>query len=234
MTVDPREYIEKDRRLPTTLSADAGKMLVVNAAESAYEHAPIGATGTGEIFMWPFDTPPSYGLMCNGAVKNVNDYPALGAKFGGVAGGTFTLPTINFAKNSLGVNTNTVEAESVGTHGHAASSSADHTHTVTVTSIADHSHDASSGSAGDHTHSTGGGSRASTPVSSASPRDIVMHYGGSTGSAGGHSHSVSVSGGGAHTHVATADAGGGFTPVITDHSGTNQPACTLLNFCIRI
>jgi len=54
-----------------------------------------------------------------------------------------------------------------------------------------------------------------------------------TGSGGSHSHSVTVNSASAHTHGFTTGSGGGHTPSINDYTGTNQPACTLINFCIR-
>jgi len=160
----------------------------------------------GEIFMWPLDAPPDNSLMCNGDSYPYDIHPELGALLGGVPGGNFTVPDISFAKNSKGSNTGTEEAESVGTHGHTADAVASHAHSVSVASNGSHTH---SVSAAGYTGITSGTGTAANDAASI------------TGSAG------------AHTHSASAGAAGGHTPVINEHAGVNQPACTLVNFCIR-
>jgi hypothetical protein len=234
MSVDPRIYIANDKRLPETLTvADAGKLLTVNAGGTGYENLPpSGSTGTGEIFMWPFDTPPAYGIPC-GATYNYDDYPALGALFGAIAGGTFNVPAVTFVKNSAGVNTGNLVLESVGTHGHTADALASHTHGVSVTSAPNHGHSISVNGVGDHTHpSSADATYKIQPVTTGG--NSAADQGSSTGGGGAHSHSASASSAGAHTHIASADAAGGHTPNINDHVGVNEPAHTLLNFLIRI
>jgi len=67
MTIEPREYIDNDKRMPVTLAGDSGKLLAVGAAETVYEHVPPGATLTGQIIMWPLNTPPAGFLLCDGS-----------------------------------------------------------------------------------------------------------------------------------------------------------------------
>jgi len=206
MTIDPREYITNDKRLPTSLSGEAGKFLVVNAAEDGYElAASSGTASTGDIKMWPLDTPPSGWLMCDGAAIDPG-YTALISLIGA------NTPNITFVKNSKGTDTNTTEAESVGTHGHGADAVLDHSHSVTVASV------------GNHTHGV--------PVY---PDPTIPSGGGAImqADATGTLATPSTNGAGAHNHSAVASSTGGHTPVIQDHSGTNQPACTLINFCIK-
>ena len=234
MSIEPREYIANDKRLPTTLSGDSGKTLTVSVDEEGYEHVDV-TTLTGQIIMWPLDAPPTGYLMCNGATYNYDDYPALGALMGGSSGGTFGVPDVTFAKNSKGTNTNTTEAEDVGTHGHDAGDLAAHTHDVNVSSVAAHTHSLSVNSNGAHTHayamdldSNCDGSGNTRYQGANYPNDA--HY--TTSSNGSHTHSGTASSGGSHSHTATADASADITG-IQDHVGTNQPACTLVNFCIR-
>ena len=113
----------------------------------------------------------------------------------------------SFVKNSQGTNTLTNEAESVGTHGHTADAVEDHTHTISVNSVGNHTHSSAAASSGISANASG--------------TSAAAQEGSSTGSAG------------AHGHTASAGNAGGHTPVIQDHMGVNQPACTLVNFCIR-
>ena len=178
-------------------------------ATSSYVVSNTGGGGviTGEIIMWPGNTPPTGYLLCNGATYNYNDYPELGALFGSSAGGTFDTPDIDlFAKNSRGTNTLTKESAGVGTHGHTSPS---HNHTVTVGSTGStHSHlidvgtaDAGTGQGAgrinDGTNTGNGGTEAST-----------------------HSHS---------TYSSYANT----TINSNQDTGPNQPVCTLINFCIK-
>jgi hypothetical protein len=225
MTIEPREYIDNDKRMPVTLAGDSGKLLAVGAAETVYEHVPPGATLTGQIIMWPLNTPPAGFLLCDGSAIPV-EFTDLIALIGA------NTPDIVFAKNSKGVGTTTQELEEVGTHGHTASPTS-HSHSITTASVGGHSHALSINSNGAHTHSTAGGTGAHTVVSSVSPRNITNYYGTSTGSAGSHNHSGTASSNGAHGHTTTANTVD-TTADISDHTGSNQPACTLINFCIRV
>ncbi len=237
MAVDPRKYISVDKRMPATLAGDAGKALTVSDDELSYEHADsgVGVPIPGQVIIWLFDTPPAGFLMIDGATHNYDDYPVLGALFGAGPGEQFTLPAPTFLKNSFGVNTNTVEPEGVGTHGHSTSLPAAHDHPVTVVSASSHSHSASVQGSGSHSHTTDASriSR-STNASSGSARSSVTSLTSSVVSGtGSHTHTATVTSGGAHGHSASTTAVVAPAPAITNHVGTNQPECLLVNLCIR-
>jgi len=209
MVVDPREYVEKDKRLPVSLAGDKRKVIVVNEAEDAYVHSDslVIESLTGEIILWPFDVPPGGFLICDGATYNYDDYPALGALFGAAPGGTFVVPDINFLKNSKGTDSNVNEAEDVGPHDHGADAVGDHGHGISVNSV------------GNHTHAVSGNAIAA----GSSPEIWVAANQG-----------VQSGGGGAHNHSASASGGGGHTPSIHTNTGVrNQPSCTRINFLIK-
>lgn len=93
---------------------------------------------SGEIKMWPGVTAPSGYLLCNGAIFNNTDYPALaailGTTFGGVAGTSFAVPDFRGrlplgSSSTVALNSNEGVAE--------ASRNLSHTHTAT---IVDHIH----------------------------------------------------------------------------------------------
>ena len=215
-------------------------MLRFNTTEEEFEGyngsewAAVGGAGLiGEIIMWPLDTPPTGFLICDGGEYAYNTYPELGALLGGSPGGNFNVPDIDlFAKNSKGTDTNTKETADVGTHGHTASAVSSHTHTGTTNSGGSHNHSASSNTTGSHTHSQMGVASGGWDLGSGS-RSIADDVYANTGSGGSHKHTITVNSVAAHTHGFTTGSGGGHTPSINDYSGTNQPACTLINFCIR-
>ena len=207
-------------------------------------------TPIGTIIMWPSNTAPEKYLICNGGQYAYDTYPVLGALMGGSPGGNFNVPNIeNFVKASLGTNTLNTETESVGTHGHTADAVAAHSHTTvsdgshthTASEGGSHTHSGSSNSTGNHNHSQLGQSSGGWDINTGGSRTIADDVTTNTGSGGSHSHSITVNSGGAHTHSTdsqgahthTVNDGGGHTPTINDHSGTNQPACILLNFCIK-
>jgi microcystin-dependent protein len=100
---------------------------------------PAGiAVPTGAISMWPTTASPGGYLLCDGAVYNNGQYPALAAllgnKFGGVVGTSFAVPDLR-GRIPLGVssvialaaNEGVAEALRSLAHTHAMT----HTHTVT-------------------------------------------------------------------------------------------------------
>ncbi len=202
MAINPREYVENDKRFPATLTGDAYKVLAINAAETAYEHVPVQAL-TGQIIMWPLDTPPDGFLICNGAAIPV-EHTTLIALIGA------NTPNISFAKNSKGTNTGNLVAESVGTHGHTATAVAAHGHSLNINSVGGHQHL--------RYHCTGTGSDGGNAIRR-QDQDCSSRTAGDTA--------------GAHGHNGSIGAGGGHTPIIENHTGVNQPAHTLVNFCIR-
>ena len=211
---DPRILIEKDKRLPDSLSGDANKAVVVNATEDAYIHSSsLSAVDiTGQIILWPLDVPPSGYLICDGAQYNVNDYSALGQLLGGVPGGQFNVPDLSerFPKGSGGSLTNTQENEEVGPHNHIADPIPDHTHGLNINSVLAHYHTVQSSLTTRQVHPGTGAVVPSPP--STNPTSEA----------------------GAHSHTGSNDSAGGHTLTINANTGTkNQPACTRLNFCIK-
>lgn len=256
MSVDPRKYIEIDKRFPDSMTGDANRVVTVKADESGYQHS--GAITVehlvGSVLMWPLDTPPQGYLICDGAEYDIATYPALGALLGENAPGSgkFNVPDISFAKNSKGVNTGTKEAAEVGEHDHGAMTEleGEHGHNMVTDSAGGHGHSAGSGgghshscgSVGNHTHSYARAYIKNTGQAGSSNEmrgDANTQTGGagahshSIGSVGGHGHSIGTSG--AHTHTATVQQAGEHSHKIPSHGvgEETQPACTLLNFCIR-
>lgn len=209
MASDAILLVQKDKRLPNSLAGDTGKLVAVNSAENSYEHVSPGSRLTGEVIMWVTNTPPTGYLSCDGLEYLIASYPTLAAILGTSSPGKFRTPAINFPKNSVGVNTLVAQAESVGTHGHTASGVADHTHTGTASSQGAHSHSVYCRSDSTSTMFNQGN-----------------NYGNGLGGR-------DTSSDGAHTHTVSIAGGGGHTPSITNHTGINQPACTLLHFCIK-
>ena len=254
MTIDPRDFVTNDKRIPTNMSGDQGKALVVNASEDAYEHsAQVSITDiTGQIIMWPTDTPPAGYLLCDGSAYDYDTYPSLGFILGGTPGTQFNVPNINFAKNSKGVGTLTEEAEDVKAHSHTVDAVADHNHPLSINSGGSHTHTTSStgshghgmSSDGNHSHTyrsslnqpaepaTGSGARVANdnwPTYNTSSAGSHTH---SIYSGGGHTHTVNS--GGSHGHSGSAAEAGGHTHTISQSGGVKtQPACTLINFLIK-
>lgn len=102
-----------------------------------------GATGveTGSINLWPFATPPSGYLLCDGSVKNIVDYPVLaalcGTAFGGDGTTTFGLPDLR-GRLPLGVSTLNALRSNEGTS--ESSRNLSHTHTIAHTHTINHGH----------------------------------------------------------------------------------------------
>ena len=150
-------------------------------------------------------------LLLNGATYNVDDYPALGALYGGTPGGTFTVddwrgvPIFGAdGTNATGTLTGSDTQDLTHTHAITASSATagDHTHTAT----------GSTAGAGGHTHTTGssGSSNASLlglglgPVAPANHTHTVSTVADHT-----HATTVTVTGVAGHTHAITATAANG-------------------------
>lgn len=220
MSSDALTLVKVDKRFPASMAGDGEKVVRVKTDESGYEHSPPASRLVGEIILWPLDTAPTGYLSCRDDPSDTTEYatagyPALGALLepvlpGPSGAGYFQTPAINFPKNSGGVDTLDMEAESVGTHGHTESSAGGHTHTVSVSSSGNHQH-------GNYKrYQTGAG-----PDDWCYDNVFNDAVSVSTDSAGAHTHSASVDSQGAHTHT------------INNHTGVNQPSCTLIHFCIK-
>ena len=237
MAINPRKYIEIDKRFPDTMAGDGGRILTVKNDESGYEHNPniVFETLVGAVIMWPLDTPPQGYLICDGSEHDIINYPALGALLGENAPGSgkFNVPNITFPKNSAGVNTLMQQADRVGEHNHNIDEVTGHTHSVTVNSVANHGHGISGQGAHQHVLARpmffSGGSFSDWGFDNTYGQKGPTY----TKVDGGHSHSIG--GGGAHGHSASVGDGGSHNHKIHAHNvgKTTQPECTLLNFCIR-
>ncbi len=161
---------------------------------------------TGVVWEWPFSSAPPQGwLLLDGSTYNYDDYPDLGALYGGAPGGTFD---VEDRRNKVlgGASATNVLGSTAG----ADEIDISHTHdkgTLTTGTEPDHTHSMV------HTHQvdppeTNTGTAGSTPVGllgllsqSAFPNhvhavDIPEFTSGAsssadTGSAGGHDHTIS-------------------------------------------
>jgi len=163
----------------------------------------MSSSEVGEIIMWPHNIPPTGYLICDGSQYNYNDYPDLGSLLGASAGQTFNVPDVNFAKNSKGNHTLDTEPESVGVHTHLASN---HSHSVSVSQTGAHAHNIKMSAS------------------------IVDGTGAIRHALFSNSHGNLESAGSTHSHNASSGSRG-YT--INNHTGVNQPECTLINFCIK-
>jgi len=216
MAVDPKIFAQVDKRFPATLTGDADKVVVVNATETAYVHSDsqIVQALVGHIIMWPLDAAPDGYLICDGASYAYDTYPTLGELLGGSAGGNFNVPdlTDRFPKGSGGTGTNTQEAEDIGVHSHIANAVPSHSHSLSINSVGNHQHI--------YRVYTGEGLDGGACTRR---NDCAGSY-----------IDLGTNGGGAHGHTGSAANNGGHTPVVQNSTGTvNQPACTLINFCIK-
>jgi microcystin-dependent protein len=200
---------------------------------------------TGAILGYPFATPPSGWLVCDGTPKNYNDYPALGALYGAVPGGTFTLPNMldrfMAGLSAAGSLTNTTGTLSPGSAIASHTHSTSHTHTFTGDS---HSHNiahdhadtfaANAATEATHTHSVNPGSTTSSVPSAASSRYFYTSGTLVSVPSGGHSHNVDIASftsgaGSTHDHGITVSGGVtalGATNVTATATGTNSTDTT--------
>ena len=188
----------------------------------------VGAgSPTGAVLGYLFATPPSGWLLCNGGTHDYNTYPALGALFGAVGGGSFTLPDMRdrFIAGLGTVGTWSNTAGAIGPDS-TITNSRSHTHSTSHSHNHDHTFTGSS-----HTHGSG------------TYNPVAMTIGAlATTQAGGHSHTAPIaaentgqpsttvnrdSGGTAastasstHTHSTSAGAWTTTTAVSHDHDVT--------------
>ena len=248
MGKDEDLILEKNYRSLVLTFASAARGWIITRLVGDLDEGAEGAI-PGQMIMWTLDAPPKGYLLCDGATYNFDDYPVLGLLLGGAIGGTFDVPDIDlFPKNSRGTNTLQKEAESVGTHGHTADAVPDHGHTITVDAVGGHTHGIGSG--GNHSHGCGSAGNHSHSYSRAyikntgqagSSNEMRGDASTQTGTAGAHTHSIHSGGNhghscgsdGGHGHTGSAANAGAHTPTIKNHTGVNQPKCTLVNFVIK-
>lgn len=211
----------------------SGSVMLVIGRLTGSQPDPIGV-------MAPFGgaTAPIGWLLCDGSSVLRATYPALftaiGTTYGSADGTHFNLPDLRnrlpmgaggtYALGSTGSGSVTLSSGNLPSHNHSLSGSAD--------SAGSHGHSLSGsvGSVGDHSHSDSfGGSRSDLLAGGGS--GAATSGGGSTGSAGGHSHSMSGSAdsGGSHSHSLSGSVGS----TGSGTSFTTTGPYTAVNYIIR-
>jgi len=168
----------------------------------ASDNSPIGS-----VVGYRFSSIPAGYLLLDGSTYNVDDYPTLGALYGGIGGGTFDvddwsdLPLWGTGVNSEGdiVGSDTVDlSHTHSTTGTAASNGA-HTHTTTGTTntTGSHTHDGTTG------NDSSGSSKFILSILGSAASDSPHTHDFTTDSDGDHSHTTSgtAASNGAHTHT---------------------------------
>lgn len=190
---------------------------------------PDGFTPIGTMLPFAGASTPAGGqwLLCNGSAVSRSTYAGLFAVCGTTYGAgngttTFNLPNLvdrlpmgagsTYGRGSTSSGSVTLSTSNMPSHNHSVSGTAD--------SGGSHGHSLSGsvGSVGDHTHGVGNQSTRSD-ILAGGGTTTASNGSGSTGSAGGHSHSLSGSAdsGGGHTHslsgtVGSSGSGTSFTP----------------------
>lgn len=154
-------------------------------------------------------------LLLNGATYNVDDYPALGALYGGTAGGTFTVDDWRGVPIFGADGTN-----ATGTLTGSDTQDLTHTHAITASSATagDHTHTATGSTAGAGGHNHDGVTGVPSASVSRGPPQLIGNIDVATNT---HTHTVStvadhthattvtVTGVAGHTHGITATAANG-------------------------
>ena len=154
-------------------------------------------------------------LLLNGATYNVDDYPALGALYGGTAGGTFTVDDWRGVPIFGADGTN-----ATGTLTGSDTQDLTHAHTITASSATagDHTHTATGSTAGAGGHNHGGVTGVPSASVSRGPPQLIGNIDVATnththtiGSVADHTHAttVTVTAATGHTHGITATAANG-------------------------
>ena len=157
------------------------------------------------------------------SVSSINPETVLGGKWERFANGKTLIGVsendndFNTVKKTGGEKTHVLTVAEIPSHTHtgSAGSAGAHTHSLSgnAGSAGAHGHSASSNSTGAHTHKVGsdkdGGSGTSRyTVHRQSGSNVTgAQYQDNGGSAGAHSHSITVNSGGAHTHTISGTAG---------------------------
>lgn len=188
------------------------------------------AAPPGAVMAFALAVQPTGWLECNGAAISRVTYAALfaaiGVTFGNGDGGTtFNLPDLRgeFIRgwdHGRGVDA----TRGLGSLQESANKS--HTHTASSASAGAHVHTASSASAGAHSHDLNGGWAGSKNDLGGNPGDINVGTASAneTGTAGAHSHAITVNSAGAHSHPITVQAAG---------DTESRPRNMALMYCIK-
>jgi len=178
-----------------------------------------GLVPLGSILPYRFSVIPAKFLLLDGSTYNVDDYPLLGALYGGSPGGTFDvddyrdLPIWGAGSNAVGdvVGSDTVDLSHTHSTSGSTSTDGEHGHTTsgTTSTDGDHNHTTSGTTStdGDHNHDT------TVPSRNASLIGIGLGAVGQNGTFtsttdGDHSHTTSgtTSTDGDHSHTTTGTA----------------------------
>lgn len=190
-------------------------MAITTTLNSILEFIGYGLPPVGSIELFASDVIPSGWLKCDGAVKNISEYPKLGAllgsKYGGNGTTTFGLPNLT-NRVPIGAGSSYALANTGGatTHLHTTAN-----HTLTVAEMPSHTHTQNS-----HGHKLG---RRNVYATSGSAVAVVTYGGGTANDSETGSTTATnknAGGGGAHNHGNTGSA-------------SSLPPYLALNFIIR-
>lgn len=157
---------------------------------------PSGDLPTGMVVPFAGSGAPGGWLVCDGTLKSTTTYAALFAVIGytyGGSGSSFGLPNMK-GRVPVGLDSGQTEFNNLNVTGGAK------THTLTVAELASHTHTGSTNSTGSHDHSYQDHPRDTSLKYAAgtagADRDAVSD---STGSAGNHSHTITMNNTGSGT-----------------------------------
>lgn len=200
-------------------------------------NVPISGMPSSVIMIWNGSVTniPDGWALCDGA----NGTPDLRERF--VAGADST-PEVGSAVGSSSYTLS--ESQMPGhTHSGSCSTAGAHTHSGSTASGGSHAHSGSLGSAGAHSHwinkKRSWGSLSGVACGSYPPACTAWNDN-NTGSAGSHSHSVTINSAGAHTHTVSVNSAGDHSHTITVNptgSGAaidNRPAYYEVAFIMKL
>lgn len=182
-------------------------VVAAEAAQAAAEAAALASKPTGEIYTVAGSSVPLGSLAADGAAVSRTTYADLfsviGTTYGSGDGSTtFNVPNMvdRFA-GGAGNDWTLGEyfSDQVGAHTHTGTTAADGGHTPTGTTSTD----------GDHSHSFGVSTKTGGANTYLSKLDDDIESSQSTGTAGDHSHTVTMDAVPDHTHTFTTDSTGG-------------------------
>ena len=196
----------------------------------------------GGIIMWSgsIATIPSSWRLCNGA----NGTPDLRERFIVGAGGDN--PTVAGTAgynpgNTGGLNSVILQTSQIASHNHSGSTAdaGGHTHGGSTAGAGGHSHSGGTNVAGSHAHTYTGHRSSNYRTGSNTAEDTSKQQTESTGAAGNHSHSLTISAVGNHSHGVTIGAVGNHSHGVTigntggNGAHENRPPYYALAFIMR-
>jgi microcystin-dependent protein len=232
-----KQVLLSDLGTPTTLVLTNATDLPLTSGVAGVLPVANGGTGlsslSGEVKLWPTNSPPSGYLLCNGAEISRATYAALfaviGTTFGSAGPTTFTLPNYN---NRMPIGAGGLYAlGATGGSKDAGVVAHDHTYSATTgNQSADHTHSGTTDSAGAHSHTINRYSTFTTGENVLAGGQTFQDANGFTNSAGAHTHTFTTGGVSAnHNHSVSG------TTASTGSSGTdaNLPPYLAINFIIK-